>query len=92
MRILRIIYCTSLLIIRTFLFPFAILRNFYLLRYHRFNYKKKLKNGTKKFFDKSGYMAALRAQMGKDIDAVNSGAPFDDGLADLLRFNGQSDH
>lgn len=92
MRIFRIFYCSLLIFCRTLVFPFVILRNFYLLRKHRYNYKKVIKNGTKKFSDEGGYLSALRAQMGEDIYAANSGTSFDSGIVELLRLDGQSDN
>lgn len=70
MRILKIIYATLLFLYRLAIVPFVIIKNFVLLRYHRRAYKNQLKNGSERFFSNDSYLAALRSQMGKDIDSA----------------------
>lgn len=88
----RCVIATIILIFRTLFFPFYLVRNFFLLRFHRYKYKKTLKNGRKKFSDKISYLDALRSQVDKDISSAYGSSSFSGDTFEFLRFHSKGDH
>lgn len=67
MRFLKIIYATALMVFRLAIMPFAIVKNFILLRRHRRTYQNRMSYGKQRFVSNDSYLDALRSNMGENI-------------------------